>query len=101
MIATVGVPDDPKALETAKRHHEEMKQLLAQKKYDFIKTYEFIGRRGYVYEFTFADGSHANMNFSMPLDNVVSWEDYQQKQEQKEKQRQEQINKASLPAGSA
>jgi hypothetical protein len=38
------------------------------------------------------------MNFFMPLDNVVSWEDYQQKQEQKEKQGQEQINKA-LAAG--
>jgi len=102
-LITVGwtgteLPDDPKALETAKRHHEEMKQLLAQKKYDFIKTYEFMGRNEHVYKFTFADGSHANMNFSMPLDNVVSWEDHQQKQEQKEKQRQEQINKA-LAAG--
>ena len=97
-IGTVGVPDDPKALETAKRHHEEMKQLLAQKKYDFMKTSEFMGRKEYVYKFTFADGSHTNMNVSMPLDNVVSWEDYQQKQEQKEKQRQEQINKA-LAAG--
>jgi hypothetical protein len=90
--------DDPKAIDTAKRHHEEMKQLLAQKKYDFIKTFEFMGRKEYVYKFTFADGSHDNMNFSMPLDNVVSWEDHQQKQEQKEKQRQEQINKA-LAAG--
>ncbi len=92
------LPDDPKALETARRHHEEMKQLLAQKKYDFIKTYEFMGRKEYVYKFTFADGSDANKNFSMPLDSVVSWEDLQQKQEQKQKQRQEQINKA-LAAG--
>ena len=97
-IGTAVDPDDPKSVETAKRHHEEMKQLLAQKKYDFTKTSEFMGRKEYVYKFTFADGSHTNMNFSMPLDNVVSWEDYQQKQEQKEKQRQEQINKA-LAAG--
>ena len=90
--------DDPKALETVKRHHEEMKQLLAQKKYDFIKTYERMGIKEYVYKFTFADGSHDNMNFSMPLDSVVSWEDYQQKQEQKQTQRQGQINKA-LAAG--
>jgi hypothetical protein len=92
------LPDDPKALETAKRRHEEMKQLLAQKKYDFIKAYEFEGRKQYVYKFTLADGSHTGMNFSMPLDNVVSWEDYKQKEEQNEKQRQEQINKA-LAAG--
>ncbi len=90
--------DDPKAVETAKRHHEEMKQLLAQKKFDFIQTSELMGRKEYVYKFTFADGSHTNMNFSMPLDNVVSWEDYQQKQEQKQKEGQEQINKA-LAAG--
>jgi len=90
--------DDPKALETAKRHHEEMKQLLAQKKYDFIKTYEIMGQKQYLYKFTFADGSHAGMPFSMPLDNVVSWEDYQKKEEQKQNQRQEQINKA-LAAG--
>ncbi len=98
MIGTVGDLDDPKAVETVKRRHEEMKQLLAQKKYDFIKTYEIMGRKEHVYKFTFADGSHANMNFSMPLDNVVSWQDYQKKEEQKQNQRQEQINKA-LAAG--
>ncbi len=98
LIGTVVDPDDTKSVETAKRHHEEMKQLLAQKKYEFVKTYEFMGRKEHAYKFTFADGSHTNMNFSMPLDNVVSWEDYQQKQQQKEKQRQEQINKA-LAAG--
>ncbi len=43
LITTVVDPDDPKALETAKRHHEEMKQLLAQKKYDFIKAYRDHG----------------------------------------------------------
>ncbi len=98
MIGTDANADDPKAVETAKRHHEEMKQLLAQKKYDFIKTHEIMGQKQYVYKFTFADGSHDNTNFSMPLDNVVSWEDYQRKEAQKEKQRQEQINKA-LAAG--
>ncbi len=88
----VGDYGDPKAVETVKRHHEEMKQLLAQKKYDFIKTYEIMGQKQYLYKFTYADGSHAGMPFSMPLDNVVSWEDYQKKEEQKQNQRQEQIN---------
>ncbi len=97
-IGTTVDSDDPKALETAKRHHEEMKQLLAQKKYELVRTAELMGRKQYVYKFTFADGSHDNMNFSMLLDDVVSWDDYQQKSEQKEKQRQEQINKA-LAAG--
>ncbi len=98
MIGTVVGADDPKAVEMVKRHHVEMKQLLAQKKYDFIKTYEIMGQKQYLYKFTFADGSHAGMPFSMPLDNVVSWEDYQKKEEQKQNQRQEQINKA-LAAG--
>jgi hypothetical protein len=98
LSGTVVVAADPKALETAKRHHEEIKQLVAQKKYDLIKTSEVLGRKEYLYKFTFADGSHTTMNFSMPLDEVASWEDYVQKQEQKEKERQEQINKA-LAAG--
>ena len=98
LIGTIGNPDDPKALETVKRHHEEMKQLLAQKKYDFIKTYEIMGQKQYLYKFTFADGSHSGMPFSMPLDSVVSWEDYQKKEGQKQNQRQEQINQA-LAAG--
>ena len=98
IIGTVVDASDPKAIETAKRHHEEMKQLIAQKKYDLVKTLEFMGQKQYVYKFTFADGSHDNMNFSMPLDNVVSWEDYWKKEEQKQSQRQEQINKA-LAAG--
>jgi hypothetical protein len=53
LIITVVDPDDPKALETAERHHEEMKQLLAQKKYDFIKTSDFIVINEYVYKLTF------------------------------------------------
>ncbi len=98
MIGTVGDIGDPKAVEMVKRHHVEMKQLLAQKKYDFIKTYEIMGQKQYLYKFTYADGSHAGMPFSMLLDNVVSWEDYLKKEEQKQTQRQEQINKA-LAAG--
>ncbi len=50
LIGTVVDPDDPKFVETAKRHHEEMKQLLAQKKYDFIKTYELMGRNDHLYK---------------------------------------------------
>jgi hypothetical protein len=57
----------------------------------FVKTVEISGRREYVYRFTFADGSHDNMNFSMPLDHIVSWDDYQQKRVQEEQQREEQI----------
>jgi len=97
-IGTSVASGDPKAIETAKRHHEEMKQLLAQKKYEFIKTFEFRGEKEYVYRFTFADGAHDTMNFSMPLDHVVSWDDYRQKAAQEEKRRHEQINKA-LAAG--
>ena len=86
--------NDPKALETAKRHHEEIKQLIAQKKYEFVRNFDYDGRKEYVYKFRFSDGSHDRMNFSMPLDKVASWDDYQQKVAQEEKWCTEQIGKA-------
>ena len=67
-------------LATAKRHHEEMKELIAQKKYKFVKTFDSLcGEKQYVYRFDYSDGSHEGMNFSMPLENVASWDDYRRK----------------------
>jgi hypothetical protein len=98
-VSVVGtyVPADapPGSVEKAKKDHEEMKQLIAQKKYKLIKTFEGpSGRKQYVYRFTLADGTHHNMNFSIPLENVASWEDYCQKSTEQEKQRREKIFKA-------
>jgi hypothetical protein len=95
-IGTQVSSEDPNAVETAKRHHEEMKQLIAQKKYELIKTRDhgIYGPKGYLYKFTFSDGSNGTNLFLMPLENVDSWEDYWQKQEKREEQRDEQISKA-------
>ena len=94
-IGTTVKSDDPKAIEIAKRHHEEMKQLIAEKKYAFVSTFDADGQKQYVYSFTYADGKKSGMNFSMPLDNVASWDDYLQKQAAtRRKIEQEQIYKA-------
>jgi hypothetical protein len=94
-IGTVVDSNDPKAIETAKRHHEEMKKLVAQKQYKFLRTFEGSeGQKQYVYQFTLSDGSQHNMNFSMPLDNVASWDDYRRKEEEQQKKRRDNIGKA-------
>jgi hypothetical protein len=97
-VFAVANANDPKALETVKRHHEEMKQLIAQRKYELIRNLEYDGRKEYIYKFRFSDGSSDSMNFSMPLDKVTSWDDYQQKAAQEEKRSKERIGKA-LAAG--
>ena len=94
VTATTVNSGNPKAVETAKHHHEEMKQLLRQRKYELIKTFDVSGEKQYLYRFTFADGSRDTQNFAMPLDGVSSWEDYQQKSKALRQQRQEQVSKA-------
>jgi hypothetical protein len=84
--------EDPKAIEMDKRQYEEIKKLIGEKKYKFVKTFENFGSKQYVYSFTHADGTHDSMNFSMPLETVTSWEDYRQKIEK----RREEIHKAVL-----
>lgn len=90
--------NDPAAVAKAKSRHEEMKRLIAEKKYEFVKTFDSYGEKQYVYRFTFADGSHEKQNFPMPLDKVASWDDYQQKYKELMRRQREQINKA-LAAG--
>ena len=72
-----------------------MHKLIAEKKYKFIKVFEGTeGEKQYVYQFSFSDGSSMNTNFSMPLNNVSSWDDYQRKVEEQRQQRHEKINQA-------
>jgi Fe-S oxidoreductase len=76
------LPEDapPGAVEKAKENLEEIKQLIARKKYEFVTTFEGAsGTLQYIYRFTLADGEKHAMNFSMPLEDVASWEDYRQK----------------------
>ncbi len=89
-------PDDPQAIETAQRHYEEMKGLITARKYEFVKTLEdrSDGTTQYVYRFTLSDGTHIAQNFSMPLDDVASWDDYQQKDQRQSREYREQVDKA-------
>jgi hypothetical protein len=67
-------------VETTKQHNEEMKKLIAEKKYEFLKTGKNSeGDVDYSYRFTFADGSQNTQSFDMRLENITSWDDYHQK----------------------
>lgn len=92
---TISEDAPPGSAEKAKRHHEEMKQLIAEKKYKLIKTFENSpGRTQYVYQFSFADGEQSGLNFTMPLEDLTSWEDYLQKCKEEQRQRNEKISMA-------
>jgi len=95
------IPADapPGTTEAARRHHEEMKQLISQKKYEFVRTIELPSElKQYVYRFVFADGEQGTRRFFMPLDSVASWDDCVQKMKEQATQRQEAFVKA-LAAG--
>jgi hypothetical protein len=83
MVGTKIDSEDPAALETAKRHHEEMKQFITEKKYKFLKTFQDInGNTQYIYQFQYADGTKGGMNFPFPLEDVASWEEAERKQDE-------------------
>ena len=74
---------------------EKMEKLIKEKKYEFVKTFDSrSGEKQYVYRFTYPDGRRVNRNFSMSLDKVSSWADYQKKQELQREQRNERISQA-------
>ena len=74
---------------------EETEKLIKEKKYEFVKTFDSGGNgKQYVYRFTYPDGRRVNRNFSMPLDKVSSWADYEKKQELQREQRDERISQA-------
>lgn len=97
-ILSTTIPEDAPAgsVEKARMHHEMMKALIADKKYEFIKTFEIRpgSPKEYSYQFTFPNGEQMSMNFSMPLEDVTSWDDYLQKSKEQKRQRNEQISKA-------
>ncbi len=74
---------------------EETGKLIKEKKYEFVKTFDSGGgEKQYVYCFTYPDGRRVNRNFSMPLDNVTSWTDYEKKQALQRERRNERISQA-------
>ena len=73
----------------------EMDKLIKDKKFEFVKTFESrSGEKQYVYRFTYPDGRRVNRNFSVPLDGVSSWADYQKKEQLQREQRNERISQA-------
>jgi hypothetical protein len=86
-----------KAVATVKRHHAEAKELIAQHRgYRLLKVYgeEKGGGRLYKYLFTYSDGKRGPKEFSIPLENVSSWDDFLQKRQAEEDDRHEKINRA-------
>ena len=74
---------------------DELKQLIAAKKYTHVSN--FIAPSGEwqrVYRFVLSDGSSTAMSFSMLLDDVTSWDDYQRKRDRQRQRRRDQINQA-------
>ncbi len=102
VVITATTSDDPspEAAEKARARHETMKKLIGEKKYKLLRTFEdpSNGIEQYVYQFTFPDGEQTNMNFLLRLEEVDSWEDYQQKSDELARKRSEQISE-SIAAG--
>jgi hypothetical protein len=63
-------------IEGEKRRLEEVKKLIAEKKYVFVAEEVFRGTTRYNYEFQLEDGSKTRESFGMRLENVSSYEDY-------------------------
>ena len=77
----------------------EIEKLIVEKDYELIKTVEGSGDgEQYIYQFEMPDGEKQRMNFSMPLESVASWEDYQKKAAQQRLQREKNIAE-SIKAG--
>ena len=82
-------------MSTGPGNDEETEKLIKEKKYEFVKTFDSgSGEKQYVYRFTYPDGRRVNRNFSMPLDKVTSWADYEKKEELQSGQRNERISQA-------
>jgi hypothetical protein len=76
---------------------DEVKKLITEKKYKLLNTFDDDGDgKQYIYKFASSDGNSFSMNFSMPLDDVSSWEDYLQKQEEQQQERFDKINQAII-----
>ncbi len=74
---------------------DETDKLIKEKKYEFLSTFDSgNGERQYGYRFTYPNGRRLARNFSMPLDEVSSWDDYQKKLKLQREQRNKRISQA-------
>ncbi len=85
MSGSISYDNSDTGLQEAKRKRREMKQLIAEKKYEFVEEIEAIeteyahDRVEYVYKFVLSDGEELVRSFSFPLEDIPSWDAYQDK----------------------
>ena len=98
---TISADATSRNAETVKQQHNVVKKLIAAKEYKFIKAFEHSpgSQKEYLYRFTLPDGEQLNMNFSMRLEHLDSWEDYVNESKKQAAQRSTEISKA-IAAGS-
>ncbi len=82
VIGTTIDPDSGETEEDVRARWREMKSLIAEGKYEFVKTIEsYTGESYYRYKFVLSDGEQCVRTFWTRLEEVDSWEDYVQKSE--------------------
>jgi ATP:corrinoid adenosyltransferase len=88
--------DDPNLTqEQVRQKHEEMKQLVARGEYELIRTDETeSGETIYTYKFVLSDGEQLAWGTRIPLGQVASWDEYQQKVKEQAAERMERIKEA-------
>jgi hypothetical protein len=82
--------------EEEKQADEEVKKLIAQKKYKFVRAIDTPqGGRFYVYYFRLSDGTRLKWKRPPPrLEEVASWDEYERKTDEYAKQQGKDIEKA-------
>ena len=82
--------------EQEKQTDKEIKQLVARKKYKFVRTIDFPdGNKANVYYFRLSDGTRVKWKQGPPrLEEVASWDEYERKSHEYARQRGKDIAKA-------
>lgn len=95
----IDVSSDPQqrqaAVAAAKQEHEEVKRLIAAKKYEFREEFKWLdGCPRYTYKFKLADGKAIEQDFGVRLEDVASWDDYLRREKEANVRHHAEINKA-------
>jgi len=90
-IATQVSSNDPRAMERARRLPAEMKEVVAEERYEFAGSFGEGG--GFIYEITLSDGSRQNVVLPLRLESVTSWDEYLKKYQEQQRQQFEKYNK--------
>jgi hypothetical protein len=96
---TVSVSGDPAerqaAIDAVKQKRAEVKRLVAEKKYEFVKEFkESNGEKRYTYKFKLANDEEIEEDLDARLENVASWDEYIEKASEEFAKHNIEINKA-------